>query len=68
MDYVAGPDLYQLIKRKKSLSEKNSAIIISQLALALNDLSKNEYVHRDLKLENILLVSNESYRIKIVVY
>lgn len=29
MDYIAGPDLYQLIKRKKSISEKNAAIIIS---------------------------------------
>ncbi len=67
MDYVGGPDLYQLIKRKKSISEKNAAIITSQLAYALEELAKHEYVHRDLKLENILLQSCESYKIKLVV-
>jgi calcium-dependent protein kinase len=54
-EYVEGGPLYELIIRAKQLSEEVAAGIIRQLLSAVAYCHSRRIVHRDLKLENILL-------------
>ncbi|XP_068586722.1 serine/threonine-protein kinase 33 isoform X2 [Cebidichthys violaceus] len=55
VDLCAGGDLKQLLQRKKFLTEDETRHIICSLADAVVYLHKRDIVHRDLKLENILV-------------
>ena len=68
MEFVEGGDLYQLIKVKKRMNEKEAAILIYKMIEALNALHKAGFVHRDLKLENIMLANktHDDYQLKLV--
>ena len=51
--------LYHLTKRRESFSEIDARGCIKQVLLALNFLHSNNIIHRDLKLENILVSAVE---------
>ncbi len=59
MDFCNGHSLEEIIKRKKVLNkpftEEECRYIIYQLLTAINILSKNNIIHRDIKCENVLL-------------
>lgn len=55
LEFVEGGTLYNLVRKKKKLAEKNYAHLIKNICEALNELHKQDFVHRDLKLENIML-------------
>ena len=56
MDYLSGGDLrYQLCKKKKFFSEKESKFFLSSLLLSLEYLHANNVMHRDIKPENLVL-------------
>eukprot|EP00466_Bigelowiella_natans_P003078 jgi/Bigna1/36261/e_gw1.13.143.1 len=57
MEYCAGGDLSQYIKKHGKISEQNSREMISQLASGLKFLRENNLMHRDLKPANLLLES-----------
>eukprot|EP00042_Codosiga_hollandica_P044944 m.449762 g.449762 ORF g.449762 m.449762 type:complete len:827 (+) comp56903_c0_seq2:199-2679(+) len=55
LDYVAGGDLFEILKQQTKFSHERAARYVLQLGKALNYLHSKHVVFRDLKLENILL-------------
>jgi len=65
MELMKGGELYEEIVRRKSFTEKDASYIMSQLFSALAYLHERGIVHRDLKLENLLLVKDGGLDIKL---
>ncbi|XP_077467597.1 NUAK family SNF1-like kinase 1 isoform X1 [Stigmatopora argus] len=55
MEYASRGELYDYILEKRKLSETEARSIFRQITSAVHYCHKNGVVHRDLKLENILL-------------
>ncbi|XP_054652055.1 NUAK family SNF1-like kinase 1 isoform X2 [Dunckerocampus dactyliophorus] len=55
MEYASKGELYDYILEKRKLSETEARSIFRQITSAVHYCHKNGVVHRDLKLENILL-------------
>ena len=66
MDYINGRNLYDILKEKRKFREDTVRFIIAQLIIGIGRLHYLNIVHKDLKLENIMLAAN-GY-IKIVDY
>jgi len=65
VEYVAGGELVGLIKSsKRGLSEDHSRKLFKQMVCALECCHQHQIVHRDLKLQNILV--DESGNIKLI--
>lgn len=58
MEFLAGGDLMTLLMREDIISEDNSRFYIAELVLAIESIHKMQYIHRDLKPDNILLDSS----------
>ncbi|XP_070559701.1 NUAK family SNF1-like kinase 1 [Ptychodera flava] len=63
MEYASGGELYDYLNTVKRLPESECRRFFRQIASAIYYCHRNNIVHRDLKLENILL--DEDYNIKI---
>ena len=55
MEYLAGGDLMTLLMKKDILSENEAKFYIAETLIALNSVHKMNYIHRDIKPDNILL-------------
>ena len=55
MEFLPGGDLMTLLMRKDILTEEESRFYIGQLILAIETIHNLNYIHRDLKPDNILL-------------
>ena len=55
MEYMPGGDLMNLFIKKDVLSEEESKFYIAEILLAIESLHKMNYIHRDLKPDNILI-------------
>ncbi|OMJ91757.1 hypothetical protein SteCoe_5658 [Stentor coeruleus] len=60
MEYCQGGDLYSEIKKVNKFNEETSAEIMVQLLSAVQYLHEKNIVHRDLKLQNLLLGQNSN--------
>ncbi|XP_038135868.1 NUAK family SNF1-like kinase 2 isoform X1 [Cyprinodon tularosa] len=63
MEYASQGDLYDYICDKKNLSEPEARHFFRQIVSAVHYCHQNGIVHRDLKLENILLDGNGNVKI-----
>lgn len=58
-EYCAGGDLVQYLKRKKVLGELEVQRIVHQVGAGLEELYKKKIMHRDIKLQNLLLANDK---------
>lgn len=66
MPFIRGGELYKVMKQRKRFTEDIVKFYAAQLVLGLGYLHQMNIIHRDLKLENILL--DQSGYIKIIDY
>lgn len=57
MEYCPGGDVFQLVQQKGALSESEARTLFRQLIEAVEYMHSHGLVHRDIKLENLFLVS-----------
>jgi len=60
LDYAKGEDLYTRVLMKDNFTEKDVAKMSQKLLCVLDYLNSQNIVHRDIKLENILMDSYEN--------
>ncbi|CDW89285.1 serine threonine protein kinase [Stylonychia lemnae] len=67
LDYLDGGNLSTFLRKRDNIKESNIKSIIEQLLLGIHFMHQQNIVHRDLKLDNILLKSNKNgkYEIRI---
>ncbi|XP_071383187.1 NUAK family SNF1-like kinase 1, partial [Centroberyx affinis] len=63
MEYASKGELYDYISERRRLSERETRHFFRQIVSAVHHLHKNGVVHRDLKLENVLLDENCNIKI-----
>ncbi|KAL1925527.1 uncharacterized protein VTP21DRAFT_410 [Calcarisporiella thermophila] len=60
LEYASGGELFEYILAHRYLKEKDACRLFAQLISGVNYLHRQHIVHRDLKLENLLLDRNRS--------
>ena len=63
MEYIKGKELFEIIIKKKKLSELESLLYFQQLISGIEYLSKLGIAHRDLKPENLMIDSKKVLKI-----
>lgn len=58
MEYLPGGDMMTLLMREDTLTEGVAKFYIAQTVLAIESLHKHNYIHRDIKPDNLLLDKN----------
>lgn len=64
-EYCAGGDLEKFMKDKKTIDLNDALYLMSQIKDAYRYLLSQNILHRDIKLENILLESKEGMEVKL---
>ena len=63
MEYICAGDLLTYIKKRSKLQEPVAKFIFKQIILALKYIHQNNIVHRDIKLDNILIDLDNNIKI-----
>ena len=63
MEYINGGNLFSFVKKRRKLSEKKAKFLFKQIILGIQYIHSKNIVHRDIKLENILIDLNNNIKI-----
>ena len=63
MEYINGGNLFSFVKKRRKLSEKTAKFLFRQIILGIQHMHSKNIVHRDIKLENILIDLNNNIKI-----
>ena len=63
MEYISCGDLLTFVRKRSKLSENVARYIFKQIIEALNYIHSNNIIHRDIKLDNILIDLNNTIKI-----
>ena len=63
MEYINGGNLFSFVKKRRKLSEKTAKFLFRQIILGIKHIHAHKIVHRDIKLENILIDLNNNIKI-----
>ena len=63
MEYINGGNLFSFVKKRRKLSEKVAKFLFRQIILGIKHIHSQLIVHRDIKLENILIDMNNKVKI-----
>ena len=63
MENIAGGDLLSFVKKRTKLNEKMSKFIFKQILQALKYIHSKHIVHRDIKLDNVLIDLNNNIKL-----
>ena len=63
MEYINGGNLFSFVKKRRKLSEKMARYLFRQIILGIQHIHSKNVVHRDIKLENILIDFNNNVKI-----
>ena len=63
MEYLEGGELLSLLQKKGKLTEDEAKLFVRQIVEAINYCHNQNLIHRDLKLENILLEQKNSSKV-----
>ena len=63
MEYINGGNLFSFVKKRRKLSEKMARFLFRQIILGIHHIHSKNVVHRDIKLENILIDFNNNVKI-----
>ncbi|KAM7521725.1 hypothetical protein LguiA_011627 [Lonicera macranthoides] len=55
MEYLPGGDMMTLLMRKDTLTDNEARFYVAETVLAIESIHKHNYVHRDIKPDNLLL-------------
>ena len=66
MEFLQGGELLEYVTKKKKLDEEEARSFFRQIIDAIGYCHKEKLIHRDLKLENILLADKDAKVIKVV--
>ncbi|XP_047311396.1 serine/threonine-protein kinase 38-like [Impatiens glandulifera] len=58
MEYLPGGDIMTLLIREETLTETVARFYVAQCCLAIESIHKHNYIHRDIKPDNLLLDKN----------
>ena len=63
MEYINGGNLFSFVKKRRKLNEKMAKFLFRQIILGIKHIHSQNIVHRDIKLENILIDLNNNIKI-----
>jgi serine/threonine protein kinase len=63
MEYIPGGNLHSYIKKRKKISEHITKVLFKQIIEGIKYIHSHGIVHRDIKLDNILLDLNNNIKI-----